>query len=300
MEARPELVEGGPRRSCAWNPPRAMARGADPDFLPQAGQHQFHHGFQGHHALRAHARLQRLRLGVPDRSRCLGWWTAPCRISSEPRTSPTRSRRSGWRRPASSDGFLSDVSFGVNYADRTKAKEQFQSNLMLPGEHLACGRAGAVPHRHRRHRVLRQSARHDRLRRAGHVPRTTSGRPINSVDDPNANDNDRVNNVQNTWQVDEKLTTALREVGHRHASSASLPLRGNIGVQAIQADQTSHLHITSSVIPANTPVCPITSRRARAPSTPTCLPEPEPGTRVPARHEAALRRSHHGGASAPG
>ena len=30
------------------------------------------------------------------------------------------------------DGFFSDVSFGVNYADRTKAKEQFQSNLMLP------------------------------------------------------------------------------------------------------------------------------------------------------------------------
>jgi len=36
-----------------------------------------------------------------------------------------------------------------------------------------------------------------------------------------------------------------------------LPLRGNIGVQAVQADQTSHLHITSSVIPDNTPVLPI-------------------------------------------
>jgi hypothetical protein len=26
------------------------------------------------------------------------------------------------------------VSFGVNYADRTKAKKQFQSNLMLTGD----------------------------------------------------------------------------------------------------------------------------------------------------------------------
>ena len=33
---------------------------------------------------------------------------------------------------------LSDVSFGVNYADRTKAKQQFQSNLWLPRQHLAC------------------------------------------------------------------------------------------------------------------------------------------------------------------
>ena len=32
------------------------------------------------------------------------------------------------------EGFLSDVSFGVNYADRTKTKEQFQGNLWLMGK----------------------------------------------------------------------------------------------------------------------------------------------------------------------
>ena len=32
------------------------------------------------------------------------------------------------------EGFLNDVSFGVNYADRTKAKKQFQSNLWLTGD----------------------------------------------------------------------------------------------------------------------------------------------------------------------
>ena len=37
--------------------------------------------------------------------------------------------------------------------------------------------------------------------------------PINSVDDPNANSNDRINNVANTWEVNEKLTTAFVKVG---------------------------------------------------------------------------------------
>ena len=43
-----------------------------------------------------------------------------------------------------------------------------------------------------------------------------------------------------------------------------LPLRGNIGVQAIQADQLPPLHITSSVIPDNTPVLPIQIVEERA------------------------------------
>ena len=153
------------------------------------------------------------------------------------------------------DGFFSDVSFGVNYADRTKAKEQFQSNLMLSTNvsHMV------VPEQYR----------------TGIADTTFFGSPhgmigynalamwrdnfwsvTNSVDDPTANDNDRVNNVQNTWQVDEKLTTAFVKLGV-DTELGGLPLRGNIGVQAIQADQTSHLHVTSSVIPDNTPVLPI-------------------------------------------
>ena len=49
------------------------------------------------------------------------------------------------------EGFLSDVTFGVNYADRTKGKEQFQSNLWLPGNISHVGGAGGVSHRYRGH-----------------------------------------------------------------------------------------------------------------------------------------------------
>ncbi len=55
----------------------------------------------------------------------------------------------------------------------------------------------------------------------------------------------------NTWEVNEKLTTAFVKFGI-DTELGGLPLRGNIGVQAIQADQTSQLHLTSAVIPPNT------------------------------------------------
>jgi iron complex outermembrane receptor protein len=153
--------------------------------------------------------------------------------------------------------FLSDVSFGVNYADRTKAKEQFQSNLWLRGNvsHLP------VPEEYR----------------TGIADSTFFGSPygiigydalamyrddfwetINSIDDPNANPNDRANNVQNTWQVDEKLTTVYVKVGV-DTELGSLPLRGNIGVQAIQADQLSHLHLANAQgLPPNPVTIPVT------------------------------------------
>ena len=147
------------------------------------------------------------------------------------------------------------MTFGVNYADRTKAKEQFQSNLMLPENvsHMV------VPEQYRTgiantaffgspHGMIGYNALA--------MWRDNFWSVTNSVDDPTANDNDRVNNVQNTWQVDEKLTTAFVKLGV-DTELGGLPLRGNIGVQAIQADQTSHLHITSAVIPDNTPVLPI-------------------------------------------
>ena len=154
------------------------------------------------------------------------------------------------------EGFLSDVSFGVNYADRTKTKEQFQGNLWLWDEvsHQV------VPEQYRTgiadtaffgspHGMIGYDALamwHDDFWEA-----------INSVDDPRANEGDRVNNVRNTWQVDEKLTTAFIKVGV-DTELGSLPLRGNIGVQAIQADQLSHLHLTNTPIPAGTQSVPVT------------------------------------------
>ena len=155
------------------------------------------------------------------------------------------------------EGFLSDVSFGVNYADRTKSKRQFQSNLWLPGNISHA----VVPEEFRTGIANTEffgspygMISYDALG----LYRSGFWQPINSIDDPNANSNDRVNNVMNTWDVNEKLTTAFVKVGI-DTELGSLPLRGNIGVQAIQADQSSDLRLTNAPIPPNTPVVPITT-----------------------------------------
>jgi iron complex outermembrane receptor protein len=153
--------------------------------------------------------------------------------------------------------FLSDVSFGVNYADRTKAKEQFQSNLWLSQNvsHMA------VPQEYRTgiadstffgspHGIIG----YDALA----MYRDNFWQTINSIDDPNANPVDRANNVRNTWQVDEKLTTVYVKFGI-DAEVGSLPLRGNIGVQSITADQLSHLHLANTQgLPPNPVTIPVT------------------------------------------
>jgi iron complex outermembrane receptor protein len=155
-----------------------------------------------------------------------------------------------------SDGFIiSGVSVGANYADRTKAKSQFQSNLWLTGnishavvpEEYRTGIADSTffgsPYGIIGYNAL--AMYHDGF-----------WSPINSIDDPNANAGDRTNNVQNTWKVNEKLATAFLKFDIA-ADLDGLPVRGNFGVQAVQADQTSDLHLTSAVILPNTPVIPI-------------------------------------------
>ena len=154
--------------------------------------------------------------------------------------------------------FLSDVSFGVNYADRTKDKDRFQSNLWLPGNvsHVA------VPEEYR----------------TGIADSTFFGSPygiigynaiamyhddfwqtINTVDDPNANPNDRANTVNGSWKVNEKLTTAYVKVGI-DTELGDLPLRGNIGLQSVTADQTSYLNLANTQgLPPNPPTIPVTT-----------------------------------------
>jgi iron complex outermembrane receptor protein len=152
--------------------------------------------------------------------------------------------------------FLSEVSFGVNYADRTKSKNQFQSNLWLNGNISHA----VVPEQYRT--GIADSTffgspygiiGYDALA----MYRDDFWAPINSIDDPNANSNDRINNVMNTWEVNEKLTTTYVKVGI-NTKIGELPLTGNLGVQAVTADQASDLHLTASPIPPDTPVVPIT------------------------------------------
>jgi len=152
--------------------------------------------------------------------------------------------------------FLSDVSFGVNYAERTKAKVDFQSNLWLAGNisHQV------VPEQYRTG-IADSSFFGSPYGIIGYdalaMYRDGVWQTINTVDDPNANPFDRANNVAQTWEVNEKLTTAYVKVGI-DTELGSLPLRGNIGVQSVTADQSSDLHLANGQVPTGTPVIPVT------------------------------------------
>jgi iron complex outermembrane receptor protein len=150
---------------------------------------------------------------------------------------------------------LSDVSFGVNYADRTKSKRQFQSNLWLTGNISHA----VVPEEYRTG-IADSTFFGSSYGIIGYnalaMYRDGFWAPINSINDPDANPNDRTNNVQNTWDVTEKLTTVFVKAGIR-TELGSLPLTGNIGVQAVTADQSSDLRLVSGVIPEDTAVLPI-------------------------------------------
>ncbi|MFL6575476.1 MAG: TonB-dependent receptor [Povalibacter sp.] len=149
------------------------------------------------------------------------------------------------------DSFVDNIGFGVNYAERTKSKQNWQSNLWLPGDvsHMA------IPEQYRTsstdssffgtpHGIVGYDA----------LGLYHSGfwQPIDSLYDPNANINDRIADVTNTWKVTEKLTTAFVKVGI-NTEVGSLPLTGNIGLQSLTTDQSSDINYTSgTVIPGTT------------------------------------------------
>ena len=134
---------------------------------------------------------------------------------------------------------LSGVTFGANYAYRTKSKYQFQSTLYLPG-----GLSHAVV---------------PAAYRQGIVDTAFFGNPygminydayglynsgfwttIDSRSDPNAISGDVFSDNGNTWSVWEKLTTAYvkADIG---TQVSGLPLTGNIGVQTVTADQSANI-----------------------------------------------------------
>jgi iron complex outermembrane receptor protein len=137
------------------------------------------------------------------------------------------------------EGFLSDISFGVNYADRTKDKDPFQSLLYLPGNvshaivpedfrtGVASGKFFGLSNG-----VIGYDA----------IGLWNSGfwQPIDASEDPNASPGDRVYDVTNAWTVNEKLTTAFVKFDIA-TQIGELPLRGNIGVQSVTADQTANI-----------------------------------------------------------
>jgi iron complex outermembrane receptor protein len=144
------------------------------------------------------------------------------------------------------DFFLSDVTVGGDYAERTKSKYQYQSTLYLQG--------GAS------HAVVPAAYRN------GTINTSFFGNPFgminydayglynsgfwNTVDsrvDPNANPGDASADFTNTWRVTEKLYTAYIKLDI-NTNISSLPLTGNIGVQSVTADQKSNIFFQSGNI----------------------------------------------------
>jgi iron complex outermembrane recepter protein len=135
------------------------------------------------------------------------------------------------------EGPLAAVSVGVNYADRTKEKDPFQSLLYLPNNvsheivpedfrtGIASGKFFGLSGG-----VIGYDA----------IGLWNSGfwSPINAAEDPNASPGDRIYDVTNAWTVNEKLTTAYVKAD-LDLHLGSLPLKGNIGVQSVTADQDS-------------------------------------------------------------
>jgi iron complex outermembrane receptor protein len=137
--------------------------------------------------------------------------------------------------------FVDGVTFGANYAERVKSKDNFQSILYLPGDISHA----VVPEGFRTgitnssffgspHGIIGYDA--IALYHAGFW------QPVDAFLDPNpaVGTGDRQSAVTNDWEVTEKLTTAFVKVGIDTAIG-SLPLRGNIGVQSVTADQSSDI-----------------------------------------------------------
>jgi iron complex outermembrane receptor protein len=230
--------------------------GQDPNFLPQADTIPF--TTQGNGVTNFAPTLNYSDYGTVFLTDPGGWGGGMRRAGfvDEPDiTDEIKAIRLAANRKFDETFFLSDVSFGVNYADRTKAKVDFQSNLWLIGNVS--------------HQVVPEQYR------TGIADSSFFGSPygiigynalamyrdgfwetLSAVNDPNANPFDRGNNVAQTWEVNEKLTTAYLKFGI-DTELGSLPLRGNIGVQAVTADQESELHLANNQIPAGSTSIPV-------------------------------------------
>jgi iron complex outermembrane receptor protein len=141
---------------------------------------------------------------------------------------------------------LSDLTMGVNYAERTKSKYQWQSTLYLPD--------GAS------HAVVPEPYREGTINTAffgnpyGMINYDAYGMynsgfwtTVDSRVDPNANPGDATFDYTSTWRVTEKLTTVYVKTDiDTHVWS--LPLTGNVGVQSIFTDQKSNIFFTSGTI----------------------------------------------------
>jgi iron complex outermembrane recepter protein len=142
--------------------------------------------------------------------------------------------------------FLDGVTFGANYAERVKSKDNFQSILYLPGNI-----SHAVVPTAFRTGVTNTSFFGSPFGMIGYdaigLYRSGFWQPVDAFLDPNpaVGTGDRQGSVTNDWEVTEKLTTAFVKVGI-DTEIGGLPLRGNVGLQSVTADQSSDIGFFSA------------------------------------------------------
>ena len=130
------------------------------------------------------------------------------------------------------------VSVGLNYADRTKDKTDFQSILYLPNGQSAV----VVPTAFRTGTVdtsFLGNANGMISYNALGLYRSGFWNTSNSITDPNplVGDGDRLHIISQSWSVEEKLTTAYFKADI-DSHMFGLPVSGNIGLQYQGADQS--------------------------------------------------------------
>ncbi len=195
--------------------------------------------------------------------------------------------------------FMDGVTFGANFAERVKSKDNFQSILYLPGDI-----SHAVVPEEFRTGITNTSFFGSPHGMIGYnaigLYRSGFWQPVDSFLDPNpaVGNGDRQSAVTNDWEVTEKLTTAFVKVGidtagrriavtrqHRRAERYGGPVFGHqlfLAPESRRGDRAERFdrHLGRQVH--------------------RCAAEPEPGARAAERHEIALRRGHHRGAAADG
>jgi iron complex outermembrane receptor protein len=146
-----------------------------------------------------------------------------------------------------SNSVLSRLSFGVNYAERTKSKYEWQGMLALPG-----GVSHAVVPDGFRTGIQNTDFFGNPFGMIGYdaIGLYNSGFFINNDarTDVTANSGDRTSDYTNTWNVTEKLTTPYIKLDI-DTHMFGVALTGNIGVQAQHADQSADITFVSNIDP---------------------------------------------------
>jgi len=147
--------------------------------------------------------------------------------------------------PAAVSRFMPDIEFGVNYADRTKNKRQPEANINVGAQgdttiagdlqyglvDLGFSGTGSIPSWNVPAAVARYMTFQPSDSAAGYL-------------------------IAKAWQVDEKITTGFLKA-NIDTQMGSLPLRGNVGLQVQNVDQSSKSRYFDNAAPVGQQVKPV-------------------------------------------